>query len=108
LTALASTVTGYGVGAVTVLLGVGVFGSVDLALYSDLIPPGNETSTLISLFQLAGSLPAGLAPLISPVVLSLGGDRRYPMLFLCGAAAALGAALATRRVAPEKSAPHRS
>lgn len=98
LIALTSTVTGYGLGAVIVLLGVGVFGSVDLALYSDLIPAGNETSTMLSLFQLAGSLPTALAPLISPAVLSLGGDQRYTILFLCGAGAALSAALAICRV----------
>jgi len=101
LTALTSTVTGYGIGAVIVLLGVGVFGSVDLALYSDLIPAGNDTSTLLSLFQLAGGLPAALAPLISPAVLSLGGDQRYTILFLCAAGAAFGAALVTSLVAEE-------
>jgi MFS family permease len=102
LTALTSTVTGYGLGAVIVLLGVGVFGSVDLALYSDLIPAGDdETSTMLSLFHLAGSLPAAVAPIISPAVLSLGGDQRYTILFLCGGAAAIGAALVTSLVADE-------
>jgi dipeptide/tripeptide permease len=95
-------VTGYGLGAVIVLLGVGVFGSVDLALYSDLIPAGDdETSTMLSLFHLAGSLPAAVAPIISPAVLSLGGDQRYTILFLCGGAAAIGAALVTSLVADE-------
>ncbi|GGV46114.1 MFS transporter [Streptomyces pilosus] len=86
------------VGSQFVLLGAGIFGAVDLALVTDVIPNKGEGGKYMGVFYIASSLPQSVAPLLAPFILAVGGGGNYPMLFLVAAGMAVTGGLAVRPI----------
>lgn len=79
--------------AVLFILGAaGMFGSVDVAMASDLVPERSEAGRWMSIYNLAATLSTALAPVFGAVLLMIGSDNatNYTALFLGGAVVALG------------------
>jgi MFS family permease len=84
--------------AVMFVLGAaGMFGSVDVAMASDLVPDKEQAGRWMTIYNLGGALPTAIAPLIGSSLLLLGDPAggNYTALFLAGAVIALGTALTT-------------
>jgi MFS family permease len=88
----------YAVGTMFVLAASGLFGSVDLAFASDVVPDKTQAGRWMSILNVAGFLPSVVAPVIAPAILSIGGGGNYTALFLTGAIIATGAGLTASRV----------
>lgn len=90
--AFAPSFTAYMVGGLFVLAGSGVFGAVDLALASDVMPKGSaEAGRFMNVYGMATSLANALAPAVAPVVLLIGGaGSNYTALYITAAVVALG------------------
>ncbi|WP_194238347.1 MFS transporter [Streptomyces spongiae] len=87
------------VGSQIILLGAGVFGAVDIALITDVIPNREtEGAKYMSVFGIAAALPQSVAPLIAPFVLAVGGGENYPLLFLSAAGVAVIGGLTVRPI----------
>jgi MFS family permease len=79
--------------AVLFVLGsAGMFGSVDVALASDLVPDRTQAGRWMSIYNLSATLSGAIAPLLGAALLALGSDTstNYTALFLGGAVLALG------------------
>jgi MFS family permease len=79
--------------AVIFILGAaGMFGSVDVAMASDLVPDRAEAGRWMSIYNLAATLSTALAPVAGAALLSIGSGAigNYTALFLTGAVVALG------------------
>lgn len=79
--------------AVLFILGAaGMFGSVDVAMASDLVPERSEAGRWMSIYNLAATLSTALAPVLGAVLLMIASDNatNYTALFLGGAVVALG------------------
>ncbi|MEV0366850.1 MFS transporter [Nocardia fusca] len=77
--------------AVLCILGsAGMFGSVDVAMASDLVPNRAQAGRWMTIYNLAATLPTALAPLMGSVLLTLGSTAgtNYTALFGVGAAVA--------------------
>ncbi len=85
----------YSVGAILLTLGVGMFGTVDLALVSDVMPEREtRAGKYMSIYYNIASNPAGaIAPIVAPLVLAIGGGGNYGALFLTAAVLVAGAGL---------------
>lgn len=84
--------------AVMFILGAaGMFGSVDVAMASDLVPDREQAGRWMSIYNLAATLSTALAPLAGAALLALGspGADNYTALFLGGAVIALGTGVVT-------------
>jgi len=90
----------YSVGAILLTLGVGMFGTVDLALVSDVMPDREtQAGKYMSIYYNIASNPAGaIAPILAPLVLATGGGGNYAALFLAAAVLAAGAGLTAWRI----------
>ncbi|MGC7101781.1 MFS transporter [Amycolatopsis lurida] len=90
----------YSVGAILLTLGVGMFGTVDLALVSDVMPDREtQAGKYMSIYYNIASNPAGaIAPMLAPLVLAIGGGGNYAALFLTAAVLAAGAGLTAWRI----------
>ncbi|MEV0354820.1 MFS transporter [Nocardia sp. NPDC050697] len=98
--ALSHDLWGYASGALLLLAGAGMFGSVDLALVSDVMPgEGAQAGKFMGIYNLAAVIPGAIAPLVAPLLLRIGGGGNYTVLFLVAAVTALGAGLTVSRVA---------
>lgn len=87
------------VGSQIILLGAGVFGAVDIALVTDVIPNREtEGAKYMSVFGIASALPQSLAPLIAPFILAIGGGDNYTLLFLTAAGVAVAGGLTVRPI----------
>ncbi|MET7896571.1 MFS transporter [Streptomyces mirabilis] len=85
------------VGSQIILLGAGVFGAVDIALVTDVIPnKETEGARYMSIFGIASALPQSVAPLIAPGLLAIGGGDNYTLLFLTAAGVAVAGGLTVR------------
>jgi len=75
-----------------VLASAGMFGSVDVALASDLVPDRAEAGRWMSIYNLGATLSGAIAPLLGAALLALGSatSTNYTALFLGGAVLALG------------------
>ena len=75
----------------------GMFGAVDVAMASDLVPDRAQAGRWMSIYNLAASLPSAVAPLIGSGVLLIGSTvgGNYTALFLVGAVVALGTGVVT-------------
>lgn len=75
-----------------ILGSAGMFGSVDVAMASDLVPDRAEAGRWMSIYNLAATLSTAIAPLLGAVLLAIGSDGsiNYTALFLGGAVLALG------------------
>ncbi|MEV0196734.1 MFS transporter [Nonomuraea sp. NPDC050691] len=83
---------------VFILAAAGLFGSVDLALASDVIPDAAESGRWMGIYYVANTTSSAIAPIFAPVILLIGGGKNYTALFLVGAVVALGASLAARHI----------
>lgn len=84
--------------AVMFILGAaGMFGSVDVAMASDLVPDREQAGRWMSIYNLAATLSTALAPLAGAALLALGspGADNYTALFVGGAVIALGTGVVT-------------
>ena len=91
---LMSITDGFGLffAAVMFILGAaGMFGSVDVALASDLVPERDQAGRWMSIYNLAATLSTALAPLLGAALLALGSadSTNYLALFLVGAGIAV-------------------
>ncbi|MGR6919846.1 MFS transporter [[Actinomadura] parvosata] len=83
---------------VFILAAAGLFGSVDLALASDVIPDSTKAGRWMGIYYVANTTSSAIAPIFAPIILLIGGGKNYTALFLVGAVVALGASLAARRI----------
>ncbi|TCR26265.1 MFS transporter [Streptomyces sp. BK205] len=87
------------VGSQVILLGAGIFGAVDIALVTDVIPDKEtEGAKYMSIFGIASALPQSAAPLIAPFILAIGGGDNYTLLFLVAAGIAVSGGLTVRPI----------
>lgn len=91
---------GFGVffAAVMFILGAaGMFGSVDVAMASDLVPERDQAGRWMTIYNLAATLPSAIAPLMGAALLAIGSTTgtNYTALFLAGAVVTLGVGLVT-------------
>ncbi|WP_280222522.1 MFS transporter [Nocardia neocaledoniensis] len=70
----------------------GMFGSVDIALASDLVPEREHAGRWMSIYNLAATLSTAIAPLLGAALLGVSSlnSTNYTALFLGGAVLALG------------------
>jgi len=93
--ALMAFADGFGLffAAVLCILGAaGMFGSVDVAMASDLVPDREQAGRWMSIYNLSATLSGAIAPVIGAGLLLLGPSAggNYTALFLVGALLALG------------------
>lgn len=84
--------------AVLFILGAaGMFGSVDVALASDLVPHRAEAGKWMTTYNMAATLSTAIAPLLGAALLMLGSatSTNYAALFLAGAGFSLAAGILT-------------
>ncbi|WP_106400477.1 MFS transporter [Actinocorallia populi] len=97
--AFASSVPAFAAAVVFILAAAGLFGSVDLALASDVMPNKEEAGRWMGIYFVANTTSTAIAPIFAPLILAIGKDgANYTVLFLVGATVALGAALAAQRI----------
>jgi MFS family permease len=88
--AIATDMKGYLVGMAIGGLGFGLYMAVDLALVVDVLPGTDDAAKNLGVLNIAGALPASVAPAVAPVVLAMGGG--YGLLYaVAGGCAVLGA-----------------
>lgn len=93
--ALMAFADGFGLffAAVLCILGAaGMFGAVDVAMASDLVPDREQAGRWMSIYNLAATLSTAIAPVIGAGLLLIGptAGGNYTALFLTGAALAAG------------------
>jgi MFS family permease len=84
--------------AVMFILGAaGMFGSVDVAMASDLVPEREHAGRWMTIYNLAATLSTAIAPMAGAVLLAVGSSSatNYTALFLAGAVVALGTGVVT-------------
>jgi MFS family permease len=84
--------------AVMCILGsAGMFGSVDVAMAADLVPQRDQAGRWMTTYGMAATLAAALAPVLGAGLLAINSSdaTNYTMLFLAGAAIALGTGVTT-------------
>ncbi len=87
--------------AVICILGAaGMFGAVDVAMASDLVPDRDQAGRWMAIYNLAATLSTAIAPLAGALLLTLGdaGQENYTLLFLVGAVIALCVGAVTFRI----------
>lgn len=92
--ALMSVTDGFGIffAAVLFILGAaGMFGSVDVAMASDLVPQRDQAGRWMAIYNLAATLSTALAPVLGAALLMLNSSdsTNYTALFIVGAGIAL-------------------
>lgn len=92
---LLSVTNGFGlfVAAVMFILGAaGMFGSVDVAMASDLVPERDQAGRWMTIYNLAGTLPTAIAPVLGSLLLMIGSadGTNYTTLYIAGAGFAIG------------------
>ena len=96
---LTPNIVGYAIGAIAILLGAGMFGAVQMALATDVMPNRDtEAGRYTGVLSVASNMPSAVAPMLAPVILAIGGPSNYTALFFSAAATALGAAVFVGRV----------
>lgn len=84
----------YALGGLLVVGAAGVFGAVDLALASDVLPHREtQAAKYMNIYSISATLPNALAPAIAPVVLAIGTGSNYTALFLTAAILAVAGGL---------------
>ncbi|BBC31479.1 MFS transporter [Streptomyces graminofaciens] len=81
------------VGAVLMQLAIAVFSAVDQAIVFAVLPDRAQAGRYLAVVAFAQKIPSALAPLIAPLVITIGvtdgGDKNYTPLYLIGAVLAL-------------------
>ncbi|MEU6904183.1 MFS transporter [Streptomyces coeruleorubidus] len=96
--AFAPDVLSYAVATLLILAAAGLFGSVDLAMASDVVPDRAEAGRWMSILNVAGYVPSAVAPVLAPLILMTGDGQNYTALYLTAALIATGAAITAWRV----------
>jgi MFS family permease len=96
--AFAPNVPIYATATLFILAAAGLFGSVDLALASDLVPYRAESGRWMSILNVAGYVPSAIAPVVAPLILLVGGGQNYTALYLAAALIATGAGITAWRI----------
>ncbi|ADO41608.1 MFS transporter [Ketogulonicigenium vulgare] len=97
LTVLVSTgtLTGFFIGIAIQAAGFGVYLSIDQALVVDVLPNREtEAAKNLGVMNIANAVPQTLAPAIAPIILMVGGQGNYTLLFIVAAIVTFGGALA--------------
>lgn len=83
-----------------ILGGAGMFGSVDVATASDLVPERDQAGRWMSIYNLAATLSTAIAPLAGSALLLAGSPAgtNYTALFLTGAVVALAMGAVTFKI----------
>lgn len=99
LVAVAPNLAVYVTGALVLVAGAGALATVDLALVGDVMPNrSTEAGKYMSIYNMSGGLAGVVAPVLAPVILSLGSGGNYTVLFCFAAAVAVGHALVVRPI----------
>lgn len=73
-------------GSILNMLAIGIFSTVDQAIFLDTLPDRAESGRFISIIGLAQQIPTALGPFVAPVLLGIGvaagGTPNYTLLFL--------------------------
>lgn len=81
------------VGAVLMQFAIAVFSAVDQAIVFAVLPDRAEAGRYLAVVAFAQKIPSAVAPLIAPLVITLGvsdgGEKNYTQLYLIGAVLAL-------------------
>jgi MFS family permease len=81
------------VGAVLMQLAIAMFSAVDQAIVFAVLPDRAQAGRYLAVVAFAQKIPSALAPLIAPLVITIGvtggGEKNYTLLYLSGAALAL-------------------
>jgi MFS family permease len=93
LVAMAGSFTGFLVGIAVSGLGFGMYFAVDLALVADVLPDPDRAAKDLGVLNYAGALPFAVAPVLAPVILTIGGGG-YPLLYAVAAGCAVVGAVA--------------
>lgn len=86
------------IASLLIVAGSGTFGSVDLALASDLVPEQEASGKWMGIYYAVNQVSNATAPVLAPLVLAIGGGGNYTVLYLLGAMVVLGAAPAARAI----------
>lgn len=84
--------------AVLCILGAaGMFGAVDVAMASDLVPERAQAGRWMTIYNLSATLAGAIAPVVGAALLLVGptAGGNYTILFLAGAALTLGTGITT-------------
>jgi MFS family permease len=83
-----------------ILASAGMFGSVDVAMASDLVPQREQAGRWMTTYNLAATLSTALAPVFGAGLLAIAstGEPNYTLLFLVGAGVSLACGVATSRI----------
>ncbi|WP_234444544.1 MFS transporter [Streptomyces sp. NRRL F-525] len=88
------------VGAVLMQFGIAVFSAVDQAIVFAVLPDRTEAGRYLAVIGFAQKIPSAVAPLIAPLVITLGvsggGEKNYTQLYLLGAVLALAGGLVVK------------
>lgn len=98
LAAFAHDFWAYAIASLVLVGGAGVFGSVDIAMASEVVPDRSAAGRWMGIIGVSGYVPTAIAPLVAPLILSIGGGSNYLALFVFGAVITAGAAITTWRV----------
>ncbi|WP_328767115.1 MFS transporter [Streptomyces sp. NBC_00286] len=81
------------VGAVLMQLAIAMFSAVDQAIVFAVLPDRAQAGRYLAVVAFAQKIPSALAPLIAPLVITIGvtsgGEKNYTLLYLSGAVLAL-------------------
>ncbi|MEB8341423.1 MFS transporter [Streptomyces endophyticus] len=84
------------VGAVLMQLAIAVFAAVDQAIVFAILPDRAQAGRYLAVVAFAQKIPSALAPLIAPLVITIGasgGEKNYTLLYLTGAVFAFAGGL---------------
>lgn len=73
-------------------LAIAAFSAVDQAIVFAVIPDRKQTGRYLAVVAFTQKIPSGIAPLIAPLIFTIGavgGDKNYTILYLAGAVLAL-------------------
>ncbi|PRX99762.1 MFS transporter [Allonocardiopsis opalescens] len=92
--AFAPNLPAYALGTTLLVFGSGMFGAVDLALASDVMPERDtKAGKYMAIYNLAGGPAGALAPILAPLVLATGDGSNYTALFVCAAVVLAGSGI---------------
>ncbi|MFH9001875.1 MFS transporter [Streptomyces afghaniensis] len=81
------------VGAVLMQIAIAMFSAVDQAIVFAVLPDRAQAGRYLAVVAFAQKIPSALAPLIAPLVITIGvtsgGEKNYTLLYLSGAVLAL-------------------
>jgi MFS family permease len=79
-------------GAVLMQLAIAVFAAVDQAIVFAVLPDRAQAGRYMAVVAFAQKIPSAVAPLIAPLIITIGdtgGDKNYTLLYLSGAVLAM-------------------